>query len=512
MQKAKIAIISVLLLMLTGSFAIAEEKTLILGGASGWPALSVETGLSRAKGRLGQDAIVLATVLPLGKADSAPSSAKELADLYLPFDRSGDGDITNHYQIVSSALIQANAAKARRGAGAAICNTDGTGLVLKGAPGTLFSTPGDTGSFSIDFWIKPTVTENGSVIFQWRSSRIAGSGSLFQYIRASVMHNHVEWTFSNIWTTASGTPLDMIVSGRKNLIPGVWSHHELSYDAETGVLEYFVDGSTEDLKYTTSTGTERGDIYPAIFGTASEIEIAPRFSGLLDEFQVTRKKVSFDSLDKRHAVLDRYPSAGGRFESMPIDSLALNSSLNGIAVVKTEPGETGTAFFVRAGDNFYQWTDSSPAWIPVMPGEKLTGISGRYFQIAGELYPDGRGESTPSVTSITVKYEEDSPPWPPVKLFASPGDGSVTLTWPSSIDFDTSGYLVYYGDHPGEYLGEGSPFDAGANRTFTVSGLKNGKVYYFCVAAYDASGPRYPGDLSVETYARPQAIRTPTAR
>lgn len=517
-----------LLIACAGSF-FADEKSVSLGGNAGWPALSYTSGLTHGKGRLGLDALVLSSKLPgdddsvgsgvVGSgADWSPSSASTrpvsppgsvtpVTDLYLPFDAPDDGDKSGHYTVVSSALLRTGVSKARRGSGAALCNTTGSGLVLRGGAGSLFGTKGDSGSFSIEFWMYPTVAESGVEILQWKSSRVSTHGPVYQYIRSSMLRNHIEWTFTNIWTTTSGKPLDITVAGRKNLIPNTWSHHEISYDAESGMIEYCVDGSTENVAYVTSSGQERGDVFPAVFGTPADLEIAPRFSGLLDEFKIMRMPKSFNTLQDRHGTLEKYPADGGRFESEPIDSKATGSELKSVTIVKSEPEGTGTAFFVRSGDNFYQWTDTDPAWIPVKSGEKLSGVTGKYFQVAGELYPDGTGSRTPSVTSVTLKYEEDSTPWPPARVRAFSGDGTVTLSWPASVDYDTAGYLVYYGDHPGEYLADGSPIDVGNARTFTVSGLRNGRAYYFSVAAYDASGPRMPGTLSKEVFARPQAVR-----
>jgi len=478
--------------------AAAEDRTATLGGEAGWPPLSFSTGLESGKGRLGREALVLSTGLP---ADTAPE------ELYVPFDDKSAADRAGNYDIISSSLQYAASAKARRGNGAGLFNTDGAGLVMRGRAGSLFSNPGKSGSFTLEFWLFPAVTENGSVLFQWRSSRNAPAGALYQYIRSSLFRNHIEWAFSNIWTTVGGKPLDVTISGVRNLIPGQWSHHRLSWDESTGMLEYLLDGSTEAIRYMTSTGRERGDVYPAVFGTASDIEIGSRFSGLIDEFRILRNPAGPLTLAEKHAVLERYPAPGGRFESMPVDSGNLNSSLKRISVVQSVPAETGTAFFVRSADSPYAFTADSPAWIPAEPDRPLDGITGRYFQIAGELYPDGRGTQSPVLTSVTLHYAEDTPPWPPARVTAAAGNNSVALSWVRSIDQDAAGYLVYYGDRPGEYLGAGSPIDAGNNLSFTVNGLANGKLYFFSIAVYDASGVRYPGTLSGEVYARPQAGR-----
>lgn len=481
----------------------AEEKIITLGGADSWPALSVSSGLTRDKGRLGQQSLVLSTEIQRGNPDD---------DLYLSFDSKPVREETGAYSVVSSSLLFVGPAKAQRGTGAALCTTSGSGLVLRGKPGTLFSNPGNSGSFNIEFWLFPAVTENGSVLFQWRSSRTALSASLYQYIRSSLFNNHLEWTFSNIWMkvpsgkASSATAIDVTIAGRKNLIPGEWSFHQLSYDANTGLLEYSLNGSTENIQYITSTGTERGTVFPAIFGASADIEIGTVFSGLIDEFRITRNPAEEKSLAQQHAVLDRYTSNGGRFESMPIDSKGRHSVLKKISVIQTKPEQTGTAFFVRSGDNFYEWNDTSPEWVPVQPGKPVSGVKGRYFQIAGELYPDGLGLRSPSVTSVSMYYEPDFLPEPPAKIIARAGTNSVTLTWVASIDSDTAGYVVYYGERPGEYLGEGTPINVGKQLSFTVNELKNGKQYYFSIASYDESGAGYPGSLSNEVYARPQAV------
>jgi len=515
------------LLLTFGLFsASAEERTIALGGKAGWPALSVSSGISRGRGWLGYEALILdSSASPEGTrndaATGAPATREAVAggrsadrgkpvadDLRLSFDSPDPADDAGKYEVVSSKLLHAGASLARHGTGVASCNTDTSGLILRGKQGSLFATPGMTGSFHVEFWMLPAVTESGSVLFQWRSSRTARGKSLYQFIRADIMRNRLEWKFSNVWADASGKGMDVVLSGSRNLVPGTWSHHALSYDDSTGLLEYRLDGSVEDMKFVTSTGREAGDILPAILGSPSDLEIAPRFSGLVDEFIIRKTPPADVTLEGMQELLGRYPASGGRFESMPLDSGGIGSVLKLLEIKATEPAETGTAFFVRAGDNFYQWTDSSPAWVPVVDGEPVGEIRGRYFQVAGELYTDGRALKTPIVSSVTLRFVPDDPPWPPVRVFADPGDGSAVLRWAASVDHDTEGYLVYYGERPGEYLSSGSPLDAGKVLECRIPGLKNGKLYYFAVSAYDREGKAHSGALSGEAFARPRAVRS----
>jgi len=492
----------------------AEEKHVILGGTAGWGRLSLSQGLTVGKGRLGHDALTLSTELPTASDQASRQDRSSIQtgswpganELTLSFDALPFRDEEGNYDVIESKLIPARSGKARRGAGAAICNTDGVGLTLRGRSGAMFSSRGDPGSFNIEFWIFPAVAENGSVLLQWRSGRSGRPDSAYQYLRASIVKNRLTWDFSNIWSTMSGGGLTFSLSGGKTLIPGTWSHHSLSYDGETGLVEYRLDGVAEAVRYVTSTGSDSGDVYPLALGAPADLEIAPRFSGVIDEFKIARRPARLESLEDKHAALDRY-SGPGRFESLPIDTKGVSSVLSRIVVDVAEPAGTGTTFFARAADNAYQLTDEGPEWVPVESGVPLTGITGRFLQIAGELYADGAGALAPTVSTVTVFYAEDLPPWPPAKVFASGGNGCVKLEWIASIDFDAAGYLVYYGERPGEYLGAGSPIDVGKSLGCTVPGLKNGKAYYFCVAAYDAAGPDYPGQLSGEARARPLVAR-----
>lgn len=496
MQRISTLVPIALLLISSLSPLPASERSATFGGSSGWDGLSYVRNLDTAPGRLGESALVLS---------SAASASAGEADLRIDFDSAPFSDRSGFYDSVSSSLLQTGQARAMRGRGAALCNTVGSGLVLRGKTGSLFSTPGNPGSFTIEFWMQPAVTENGSVLFQWRSSRTSRVGSLYQYIRSSLFNNRMVWDFSNIWVTSAGMPLEITMTGRTNLIPGTWGHHRLIWDEQSGALEYRFNGVTEDIRHITSSGTETGDVHAAVFGSPADIEIAPRFSGLIDEFLISRESLSADSLEDRRKLTSRYPESGGRFETPVIDSGRAGSVLKTVTAVSDVPPQTGISLFARAGDEMYRWTESDPPWTPLAGGAPLSGLTGRFFQIAGELYPDGTGSKTPSLTSLTVRYLEDEAPWPPVKLSASPRDKAVALSWPPSVDGDAAGYLVYYGDRPGEYLGARSPIDAGSSRALIVDGLANGKTYYFSVAAYDSAGTSRPGPLSAETWARPEA-------
>ena len=190
--------------------------------------------------------------------------------------------------------------------------------------------------------------------------------------------------------------------------------------------------------------------------------------------------------------------------------VSTGSKLNSLEAEMSLPSQTAVLFFVRSGENYYNWTDDYPEWKPVENGRQIEGVTGLYFQVAAELYPDGNGEHTPSITSIKLDYYELPEPIPPFVVNAVAGNGTVTVSWNYSVDDTAGGYYLYYGTRPGEYLGrmavEGeSPVNVGNTTSFTLTGLENGQIYYFAVAAWSAYDDRVVGKLSKEVFARPLA-------
>ena len=304
-----------------------------------------------------------------------------------------------------------------------------------------------------------------------------------------------------------------MLHGTSDLIPDTWSYHAISFDAETGLLEYLVNGVTEDLKYITTTGREDGEVSLVVLGTKSELEFCGEYTGKIDDIRIVRRPFAmpdFQSADNA-GPLDhfQYLPSGASFVSKPI-MVSTGSVLNSLTAEDSIPAQTEILYYVRSGENFYSWTDSYPEWKPVENGDKITGVTGLYFQVMAELLPDGNGSKSPAITQISLDFTELPEPLPPFVVKAVAGNGAVTVSWNYSVDDTAGGYYLYYGTRPGEYLGrfaiEGeSPINVGNTTSFTVTGLENGKIYYFAVAAWSALDMRVVGNLSKEVFARPLA-------
>ena len=476
-----------------GSGAFAEEKTMTLGGRSGWSKIQKMDGVVIAPGRYGYDSITL---------DTNSRSLTRYTDLLLDFESATMEDCAANYTISENEAI--SSPKAKMGNKAALMRGSG-GIRLRGENTALFGSSHDAGSFLIEFWLCPSIAENGEIVFSWRSSRTVKNYPLYQIISANFYSNHLRWEFTNVFNGYSENGGEISISSARIIIPDVWMHHSISFDEETGLLEYRIDGKLESLVYVTTNGQERGGaVYNPILGVVADLDICPSYTGLIDDFRIQRSSENQTAQDLRY---DAFRKEGGRFETSPL-LISRGASLNRIDAVITEPSQTDVAFYVRSGDNYFNWTDTEPEWIPVSNHMRISDVTGMYFQVAADLYPDGGGEHSPSVTELTLHYTEVPTPLPPFTLIAEPGNSQVTLTWSYSVDNQAGGYLVFYGERPGEYLGveavQGdSPIDAGNVAKVTLTGLKNGKIYYFAVASYSKVDSRIIGTLSKEVYARP---------
>jgi hypothetical protein len=73
--------------------------------------------------------------------------------------------------------------------------------------------------------------------------------------------------------------------------------------------------------------------------------------------------------------------------------------------------------------------------------------------------------------------------------------GEVTLEWDLNSEPDIAGYVLYWGTTSRSYS---DSVDVGNQNSYTVSGLEDGRTYYFAVTAYD--GVRNESTYSNEVY------------
>ncbi|MDR1444623.1 MAG: LamG domain-containing protein [Treponema sp.] len=519
----------------------AEERFISIGGENSWKPAEYRSGITEL------NAVRPWPVLAL---DSAPPPAA--VDLSLSFDEaspeqySGGGLYTVAANPGNGGVSAAGPGWARMGAGAAFFSSQtarpgepgpaGPLLITASSPEALLAPGSQIRDFSLEFWLYPLNLENGEQILFWTASRLRAPGAYFsQYIRCSVVKNCLQWTFHDLFTAPGGQEtLGVTLNGEKPVIPKLWSHHLIRFDADTGLLEYLVNGRVEALTYTTTGGTEGGDVYTPVIGGGGELVLGKTYTGLMDEFRIHRRYAGREGREfSAEGELQKYSPAGGRVETRTFDlgedagqvlrleTLGGRITTQGNQVRNEYAGsgnlhfadDSTVQFFMRQGDNPYRFTDDD--WQVVRPGTELPPeFQGRYVQVAAVFYPGAGGEASPYLEELRIVYSPGEPPRPPARFYAAARDGAVELNWRQSGEAD--GYLVYYGTAPGEYFGAGalrgpSPIDTGKRGTLRIEGLDNGTLYYFAVAAYQRSGAGLSGpaaglrigELSQEVAARP---------
>ena len=557
------------------------ENTIILGAGKGWGSVERRTQVDEINAVRPHTVLTLSSALPNeagrnGADRSGSSSTEDIFALYaafrnfpgqesaldmaLSFDEGSPGrfaDSRGKYRIAVSGAVQAVTERwARYGRGAALFTgenrADGAPITLRPGPDALFAPGRSVRDFSIDFWLFPNTMENGEQIVAWTAAEN-------QRIFCEAVRNKLRWTFQEFFappdklqlseraerrTSLSGR-ITISLESRGSILPRTWSHHLIRYNADTGLLEYLVNGRIENMCYTTASGREGGDVYTPLVNWDGSFILGNRFSGMLDEFRIYNKAINapgHTALDtpSRTALelpeLAKFPKSGGRIETRTIDLGELGSTVlrleasggrlgsmspggKGMTVKNTYAGKgnfrfpdsSSVQFFIRAGDEPYRF--GQIPWVPVVPGQLISGaIRGRYVQIAADFYPSGDCSASPYLEELRIVYNRNDPPYPPSLVTARPTDGAVELSWRQSPDENVRGYLVYYGTSSGVYYGEGamlgsSPINAGNRTSLRIEGLKNGTLYYFVIAAYDGAGPEpeklHSGKFSREVSARP---------
>lgn len=109
----------------------------------------------------------------------------------------------------------------------------------------------------------------------------------------------------------------------------------------------------------------------------------------------------------------------------------------------------------------------------------------------------------------------DAAPGPPTNLKATPGDGSVTLTWNKPAN---NACVTFYAISQAttnslttQYNPNGS-FQQSYQQSYTVSGLQNGQTYYFVVSAVNLRYPLQGGSATTQATPRASAPPTPPSR
>lgn len=494
-------VLQIVLISIFNALAVyAEQQQYVMGNEDNWKDIQSAENIQLQQGRKGHLDIML---------DSSEYRLSQApTDGLLHFEELPLSDSAGQYEISLEGDVSISDS-ARIGGGAVGFNAGSGGIKLlpvgkMSVERPLFQSGRLWKDFSIEFWIRPRFLETGETVLRWNGQRALKNDLELQELRCYIEDRRLVWDFDNFFLHPEQEAVLISLSGRSRLIPQQWSHHLIRYDSESGLIEYLMNGVTEAVAYARDEANEKRTVLRPYIGerNAAPLELAPKFSGLMDEFRITRQFI-------REPNVHRYPNEGGRVIIGPLELEEAGSQLLKIDVSSAAPADGDIFFYYRMGQNSYSFDLENPEWKDFRPGEELDeSAQGAYVQIMYELFPDGTGMKSPRVFNTALTYRPNLPPPAPVAFSANPRNSAVALSWGAIQQRDLGGYLLYYGTAPGVYRGTGSsegnsPIDLGNKTSVVLENLENGKLYYFAVAAYDTSGPSHRSSLSNEVTARP---------
>ncbi|MFW5688986.1 MAG: fibronectin type III domain-containing protein [Spirochaetota bacterium] len=480
----------------------AAERTIELGGDDRWQRLALTERLVSRPGRQGYLDLSL---------EPFRFEADASTELLLSFDELPLRDAAGNYRVAPAqgqAAPELTRAAQRTGSGALLVDGVEDRLLLEPLRGSVFQPGTEWGSFTLEFWLYPVALPDASVVFSWRAREGVERQFRSQEFSVYADRGALVARFANFFIRPDGSGTDITLRASERLIPRAWSHHMIRFDADTALLEYFVDGQPADLTYVSRTGRQDGSVYfPRIASFPGEgLTVADGVVGVLDELRIARRLV-------HETERPELPPSGGQLVSDYIDLGPSGATLRRIGLTSDTPGLSDVFLYYRLVELRGRDPLAGDEWTPVRPDEPIPAARGRFLQLRAELLPDTRESLAPTLSRITVTYEPAPPPLPPTAVRAVPRDGAVVLEWAPVQGAEVAGYRVYYGDQSGRYFGSGSergasPIDVGPATAVTITGLENGTLYFFAVQAYtdaerDADRQH---ELSTEVAARPARV------
>lgn len=455
----------------------SQESVINIGESDLWNNTQL-TNLTLIEGKRG--------FLDITSADEEYNSDK-YTDLILSLNNAVINDKSGNYTIINQVeYIQSADAF---GGGAAFFDGNAT-LSIKAEENALFMPSTLWGDFSLEFRMLPATLKEGSTVLLWKGLHKKDNALIPQEIRCTINNRKLVWDFENFFINPNDTLERISLSGDK-LIPGIWSHHMITFDSTTGLLEYKINNIPADNTYTSRTGNETSEFNIPLIGNQQSfpMELGKNYSGLIDELRISKRVIDFP-------VLNKY-SQSGYLETEVIDLQVPDSQLLSINVEKTIPINTSISFQYASSNNKFELLGPEAIWEEFTPSSTLNK-RGQFVKIRAQLYSETAGGRAPVLTNISLVYQEADHPPPPLDVIAEKINGNIKISWKKSINPEIKGYLVYYGEKPGEYFSTGSPIDSGENNYIILEGLNINKRYYFAVTSYKSLNPRLESIFSYE--------------
>ena len=425
-------------------------------------------------------------------------------DLYLTFDKYKGRDFLKNYKIAYKQFRFNETSSIINESGYFFKDEDR--LELAGNSRSFFQPGINLSSFVISFWIFPLSFSNYDVILRIGSQYYDDNTDIIeeQSIVVRMEEGRVFWEFNNLFSS-NNLKKDIIrLESYDRVIPNKWSHITLKYDQYSGKIEIYINGIQSALALATVDGTINSSILNLRYHkkNRSIINLAPIFSGSLDEFLITRSiHMNGDT---------KYQGEGGVLISNVRRIDNMGGTVTNVDIQDITKNNSDILYYCRYSETPFYSDDAFSQNVPWVPlkSENLNDIRMKYFQWKAVFLPGKDNEHSPRFKKMVLHYRKDMPPAPPKGIRILEGDGKVKLKWLMNSEKDLKGYKIYYGTKSNHYFGtdalEGSsPIDVGKINEVEITGLKNNVIYYFVLTAYDDEDKNHESAFSNEVFARP---------
>ncbi len=389
-------------------------------------------------------------------------------------------------------------------------------LILKPKQNAWVNRSDSSGSFTIEFWMKPSHTYELSTVMQKYGLAITnGEANKYSGFKIYFKDDMLYFDFINVFKLPSTLSDEeykedhlISISTRKRITPNVWKHYALSYNSINGKLALYVNGERVNRIWVTDDKKPGGTVLLPRFdqGEKSALIIGKGFSGLLDEVIISKiakedPVLTKDENSSKSIIYNKYSSEEGIILSDIYDLGYSNAFFEDILLDYEVPEGSSITFEYRSRNKYFK-KDAPPykkelEWIPYeFSKRKIAAKPGRYFQWRMKLKAGSGGEVSPVIKRLKLIHSKFNELYPPHKLEAYSKDGKVFFKWVGNIDENISGYKIYFGKKSGNYTFKEPKLinlNTILNRIKPVvviedNDLRVGKVYYFSITAVDKYG------------------------
>ncbi|WDI35354.1 hypothetical protein PVA45_06490 [Entomospira entomophila] len=388
------------------------------------------------------------------------------------------------YSLVYGEVTQSSV-RARTGRYSAAFSGDNV-LVLEPHMSSIFAGSQEKQNFSIGFWVNPLRLGDGEILFSYRSSIEHADQLIHQSISAFIEADRIVWRFENVFFLENGDPILIELMGEP-ILRGEWVHQLVSMDVSRGFIQLLQNNEIVATRYT-SIDNYAGSIIsqPKFQGRKGQELRIGEFYGYLDGFLISR-----DFIDR--TSLSRYESRGHFItEPIPVHGMILEQ----ISVIAEQQDSAEIRMLARASQSamVLQNMSNESGWVEVNADffQKIERDQVRFIQLRADFFAGRSRLSSPTLRDIHVEYIKRPLPAVPGNLRYDRELNQLRILWQPLMTANVAGYRLYFGTASGEYFGsleQGlSPIDIGMDHMISLSGLVQGRMYYFSLVSYDEHG------------------------